>query len=143
MSYAKSLRVIGQTLEAARVATFEVEKSGPCYFVTIGDRLFCFSPADISRLNAQAQKRRQNQSSSIARLSKRLSHQLRTLGDHLDRIKVSAFHIVWTAGSVILDYQPLDGQRNCRTFTADELRQLCLHRRLPRSSSSPFPQLDI
>lgn len=143
MSHAKSLRVIGQTLEAARVATFEVEKSDPYYFVAIGDRLFCFSPADISRLNAQAQKRRQNQSSSIARLSKRLSHQLRTLGDRLDRIKVSAFHIVWTAGSVILDYQPLDGQRNCRTFTADELRQLCLHRRLPRSSSSPFPQLDI
>jgi hypothetical protein len=71
-----------------------------------------------------------------------LSHQLRTLGDHLDRIDVSAFHILWTADSVILDYQPLDGQRHCRTFATEELRQLCLHRSLLRSSRYLFPRLD-
>ena len=143
MSHAKSLRVIGQTLEAAKVATFEVEKNRQGYFVAIADRLFCFSPADISRLDAQAQKRRRNQPSSAARLSKRLSHQLRTLGDHLDRIKVSAFHIVWTASSVTLEYQTLDGQRKCRTFTADELRQLCLHRGSLRSRNYLSQQLEI
>jgi hypothetical protein len=31
--------------------------------------------------------------------------ELRTLGDHLDRLDLSAFHIMWTAGSVILGYQ--------------------------------------
>jgi len=162
MSHAKSLRVIGQALEAARIATFELEKHDQHYLVWIlsltkaeelilGDTLsekdtaplFCFSPADISRLDAQAQKRRRNQSSSTTRDSKMLSHQLRTLGDHLDRIDVSAFHIVWTADSVILDYQPLDGQRHCRTFAPEELRQLCLHRSLLRSSRYLFPRLDI
>jgi hypothetical protein len=143
MSHAKSLRVIGQSLEAAKVATFELEKQGQRYLVWITNRVFCFSPADISRLDAQAQKRRRNQSSSTTRDSKMLSHQLRTLGDHLDRIDVSAFHIVWTADSVILDYQPLDGQRHCRTFAPEELRQLCLHRSLLRSSRYLFPRLDI
>ena len=142
MSHAKSLRVIGQSLEAAKVATFELEKQGQRYLVWIASRVFCFSPADISRLDAQAQKRRRNQSSSTTRDSKMLSHQLRTLGDHLDRIDVSAFHIVWTADSVILDYQPLDGQRHCRTFATEELRQLCLHRSLLRSSRYLFPRLD-
>src|SRR6266567_7286882 len=133
MSHAKSLRVIGQSLEAAEIATFELEKKGQHYLVWSAsltragelmlrnilrdkditpqnarkpNRLFCFSPADISRLDAQAQKRRRNHSSAPARLSKMMSHQLRTMGDHLDRIGVSVFHIAWTASSVILDYQP-------------------------------------
>jgi len=33
MTYAKSLRVIGQSLEVARVTTFELEKDGPDYLV--------------------------------------------------------------------------------------------------------------
>ncbi len=172
MSHGKSLRVIGQSLEAARIATFELEKHDQHYLVwilsltkadelisrhTLRDKdsgpqnglqptvnpLFCFSPADISRLDAQAQKRRKNQSSSATRLSKMLSHQLRFLGDHLDRIEVSAFQIVWTLGSVFLDYQPVDGQRTCRTFTAEELQQLCLHGKWPRSSRYLFQRLDI
>ena len=143
MSHGKSLRVIGQSLEAAKVATFELEKRGPRYLVWIANRVFCFTPADISRLDAQAQKRRKNQSSSATRLSKMLSHQLRFLGDHLDRIEVSAFQIVWTLGSVFLEYQPVDGQRTCRTFTAEELQQLCLHGKWPRSSRYLFQRLDI
>lgn len=172
MSHAKSLRVIGQSLEAARIATFELEKHDQHYVVwivslakadelilrdplsrkdvvpqsdrkTTANPLFCFSRADISRLDAQAQKRRRNQSSSATRLSKMLSHQLRTLGDHLDRIDVSAFQIVWTPGSVLLDYQPVDGWRNCRLFTAEELQQLCLHGKWLRSSDHLFLRQDI
>ena len=172
MSHAKSLRVIGQSLEAARIATFELEKHDQHYLVWIislakanelilrdsisekdavpqSDRkptanpLFCFSRADISRLDAQAQKRRRNQSSSAARLSKMLSHQLRTLGDHLDRIEVRAFQIVWTPGSVLLDYQPADGRRNRRIFIAEELQQLCLHGKWLRSSDHLFLSQDI
>ena len=56
MSHAKSLRVIGQTLEAARVTTFKLEKHAQPYRLWIADRLFSFGPADISRLDAKAQK---------------------------------------------------------------------------------------
>jgi hypothetical protein len=172
MSHAKSLRVIGQSLEAARIPTFELEKHDQHYLVWIislakaeelilrdplsekhgvpqsdgkptANPLFCFNRADISRLDAQAQKRRRNQSSSAAQLSKMLSHQLRTLGDHLDRIEVRAFQIVWTPGFVLLDYQPVDGRRNSRIFTAEELQQLCLHGKRLRSSDHLFLRQDI
>ena len=38
MNYAKSLRVIGQSLEVARVTTFELEKDGQDYLVRTPDR---------------------------------------------------------------------------------------------------------
>jgi hypothetical protein len=169
MSHAKSLRVIGQLLEAAKVATFEVEKHGQHYFVCASltkegelilrnalqdtdfasqnkrqaiPHVFCFNPGDISRLDARAQKRRRNQSSSAAPPSRMLSHQLRSLGDHLDRLELSAFHIMWTAGSVILGYQPVDQNWNYRRFTAEELRQRGLHRKLLRTSHYASPRLD-
>lgn len=170
MSHAKSLRVIGQLLEAAKVATFEVEKHGQNYFVCSASltkegelilrnalqdsdfasqnkrqaipHVFCFNPADISRLDARAQKRRGNQSSSATPPSRMLSHQLRSLGDHLDRLELSAFHIMWTAGSVILGYQPVDENWNYRHFTAEELRQRGLHRKLLRTSHYVSPRLD-
>lgn len=171
MSHAKSLRVVGQSLEAARIVTFELEKHDQHYLVWIislakadelisgealrdkgvtphrgkstANPLFSLSPADISRLDAQAQKRRRNQSSSATRLSKMLSHQLRTLGDHLDRVEVRAFQIVWSPDSVLLDYQPVDGRRNRRIFTAEELQQLCLHGKWLRSSDHLFLRQDI
>ena len=159
-SHGKSLRVIGQSLEAARIPAFEVKKDTPGYIVCIapainvGERLlrdnndtangvFCFTLADIARLDAHAQKRRRNQSSSAMRLSKMLSHQLRALGDHLDRIEVSTFHIVWTDDAVILDYQKADGQRMRRIFTPEELRQWVLHRSLSRSSHYFSQRLDV
>jgi hypothetical protein len=56
MSHAKSLRVIGATLEAAQVTSFKLEKHAAPYRLWIAKRLFCFGPADISRLDARAQK---------------------------------------------------------------------------------------
>lgn len=171
MSHAKSLRVIGQAVEAARIATFEVEKYGPQYMVwsdsvteagewilrnALGDnvmaqdtrhrtanRVFCFDPADISRLDAQAQKKRRNNSFSDTPASRSCSHALRSLGDHLDRMQVNAFRIEWTVGAVILDYQRVGGQRHCRTFTPEEVHELCFHPRLRRSGHNLFPKLDI
>ena len=172
MSHAKSLRVIGQALEAAGIATFELEKYGPQYMVwsvwvseageailrnalrhnnavpqdappSRANRVFCFSPADISRLDAQAQKQRRNQSFLGMPPAKLVSHGLRTLGDHFDRMQVNAFRIEWTVGAVILDCQQISGQRNCRTFTAEELRRLCEHPRVRRASPHLFPKLDL
>src|SRR5258708_13029837 len=126
-SQGKYLRVIGQTLEAARVTTFKLEKHAQPYRLWIADRLFCFGPADISRLDAKAQKRRKNQSSSTRRPTS-LSQQLRALGGYLDRIEVSSFRIVWTAGSALLDYERINGERNFRAFTPEDFPHKNLHR---------------
>jgi hypothetical protein len=163
MVHAKSLRVIGQSLEAARVDAFELEKYSEYYVVwsnylteagewilrnalnnpagfaqssreLTGNRSFCFRPADVIRLDAQSQKKRTHHSSSYMQASKLLSQLLRALGDHLDRSEVRTFHISWTPDSVSVDYEGPDGERDCRTFTVEKLQQLNLHTRFRRSS---------
>jgi len=161
MTYAKYLRVIGQSLEVAKVPAFELKTDGPNYVVksdsltktgewilrhalspndiseptarqSTVSRSVRFSPADISRLDDQAQKQRRN-NSSPPEAYVRLSQLLRALGDHLDRTKVSAFHISWTSDSVSVDFQLLDGQSDSRTFTAEKLQQLGSSSRFRRS----------
>jgi hypothetical protein len=163
MAHAKSLRVIGQSLEAAKLSAFELNTDGPNYVVMSNsltktgewilrhalnpddtsdqsagqsaiNRSACFSPADISRLDDQAQKQRRNNSSPDRQAYSRLSQLLRALGDHLDRTEVSAFHISWTYDSVSVDFQSLNGQSDSRTFTAQKLQQLGSHSRFRRSS---------
>ena len=167
MPYAKSLRVIGQSLEVARVTTFELEKDGQDYLIrsdsltqtsdwilrnAIGESDFTeqsgrrstvnrplrFTPLDISRLDSHRQKQRRTRSSSQTQGSSKLSQLLRSLGDHLDRTEVSAFHISWTSDSISVDYQELDGQTNSRTFTPEKLQQLGLHISFRRSSRSAW-----
>ena len=162
MLHAKSLRVIGQVLEAARIPTFELEKHGPEYMVwcdsvsqegelvmrnalrqkhdtpidrATTNRVFCFSPADVSRLDAHAQKQRRYQSSSGTPVLKLLSQGLRTLGDHFDRLHVHGFRVEWKMGSVSIDFQRVTGDRNCMTLTASELQHLCEHTRAQRRST--------
>ncbi len=166
MAHAKSLRVIGQSLELAKLPAFELETDGPNYVVTSDsltktgewilrhalspndvsesarqsavNRTVRFSPTDISRLDDQAQKQRRNDSSSGIQAYSRLSQLLRALGDHLDRTEVGAFHISWTSDSVSVDFQSLDGQSDSRTFTAEKLEQLGSHLRFRRSSGTRF-----
>ena len=144
MSNDKALRVIGQTLEAAGVVTFELERDATLYRLWIGNKhFFCFGPADISRLDAQGQKRRRNHPTATARASSNsLSQQLRALGGHLDRIEVSSFRLMWSSDSATLYYQRSNGERNSRVFMAEELRQLGLHRSLLRSTRYVFPRLE-
>jgi hypothetical protein len=163
MAHAKSLRVIGQSLEAAKLSVFELNTDGPNYVVmsdsltktgewilrhvlspndtsdesagqSAVNRSAFFSPADISRLDDQAQKQRRNASSPDRQAYRRLSQLLRALGDHLDRTEVSAFHISWMVDSVSVDFQTLNGQSDSRTFTAEKLEQLGSHLRFRRSS---------
>src|SRR3989442_9998298 len=135
MAHAKSLRVIGQALEVAKVATFELENDGQSYDVRSDsltqtgewilrnaltalrsdrqanvNRSLRFSPTDISRLDIEAQRRRQPHSLSHMQGASKLSQLLRTLGDHLDRTEVSAFRISWTPLSVFVGYQGPGGQ---------------------------------
>jgi hypothetical protein len=163
MAHAKSLRVIGQSLEVAKVAAFELENNGQYYDVRSDSltqtgewilrnalsendfsrqsgrestvkRSLRFSPRDISRLDAQGQKKRRNHSLSRMQESSKLSQLLRALGDHLDRTEVSVFHISWMPDSISVDYKGPGGQSDCRTFTPEKLQQLGSHTRFRRSS---------
>ena len=168
MAHSKSLRVIGQSLEVAKIHAFELEADGPNYVVkcdsltrtgewvlrhalsrndfseqttrqsTVG-RSVRFSPADISRLDDQAQlQRRRNFYQPEA--YGRLSQLLRTLGDDLDRMNASAFQVCWASDSVSIYFQFLDGQCDSRTFTVEKLQQLGSSSRFRRSSQA---QLDF
>ena len=159
--HAKSLRAIGQLLEAARITRFELHNDGEDYLFrsdsvthagewilrhAINDRDLTaqssvtdprplrFTPPVISRLDSMGQKQRRNHASAQMQSSKTLSQLLRTVGDHIDRSAVTAFHVFWNAESVCVDYQEPDGQRDSRTFTAEKLQQLGLHIRFRRSS---------
>jgi hypothetical protein len=163
MAHANSLRVIGQSLENARIPTFELEKNGQDYLVKTGaltpaaewilrnatsenfladpayrrsasNSPFRFTPVDISRLDAQSQKQRQNQSPSQIQAASKLSHLLRSLGDHFDRVAASSFHISWTPDSVWVDYQQANGQTESRSFTTGKLQELGSHNRFRRAS---------
>jgi hypothetical protein len=166
MAHGKSLRLIGQSLEAARLAAFELKMDGAEYVVTSNSlstsgewilrhalspndltdqgsgpasavtRSVSFNSAALSRLDDQARKQRRNDSTPNAQAYSRLSQLLRALGDHLDRTDVRAFHISWTPQSVCVDSQLPDGERDSRMFTSEKLEQLGSHARFRRSSGS-------
>ena len=101
MVHAKSLRVIGQVLEPAKITVFEAEKHGTNYVLwsdsltqanelilrhgltedvinagarqAKNDCSLCFSSFDISRLDSQARKHRRDRSSSYINGSNKLS----------------------------------------------------------------------
>lgn len=162
MVHARSLRVIGQALELAKVTAFELEKHGR-YYVAWSDSLpdastwisrhglikdvcdagarqskagssLCFSSADISRLDSEAYKRRRHHSSAQVQAANNLSQRLRTLGDHLDRNSVNAFHVSWTPECVsIVKLPATDLVVERTTLTPEKLQQLSFQKRLRRS----------
>ena len=157
MKYAQSLRVIGQTLEVARVSSFTLEGDSHNYRLqsdsmsrtaewmlryvaeendspTSADRRapagpskaaelkpVRFSDAVIARLNEREAKRRVSLARSEEEISGKLSHLLRTLGDHLDRNSARTFHIFWMADTIVLDYQRSDGLTDRQRFTTEKL----------------------
>jgi hypothetical protein len=163
MTHAQSLRVIGQSLQAARVTTFKLEKNGPDYLVRTNslspntewilrqatsesdytkqssqqsnaNRPMRFTAPAISRLDSLHQQERRTPSASSTHESNKLSQLLRSVGDHLDRTQVSVFEISWGADSVSVDFHLSDGQNDSRTFTTEKLQQLGSHSRFLRSS---------
>ena len=153
MAHAESLRIIGQSLEVAKVGVFALGTDGPNYILRSGsltetaewilrhtlspndtsgqsarpsaaDRPVRFTPADILRLDEQAQRQRRNDSYPNPQGFSRLSQLLRALGDHLDRTEVRTFHISWTPDSISIEYQTPDGHvtlgyslvKNCRGY---------------------------
>ena len=167
MTHAKSLRVIGQSLEVVKIPAFELETDGLNYVVQsdfltktgewilrhalspseVSDRKDSqstvirsvrFTPADISRLDDQAQRLSRINSSSHTQTYRRLSQILRALGDHLDQTRVNAFHISWMSSAASVDFQLADGQSDSRTFTAEKLEQLGSLSRFRRSKRAGY-----
>jgi len=165
MAHGKSLRVIGQSLENAKLPAFELDTDGIDYIVrsdsltrtsewilqqAIGERELTeqssltvnrslrFTQVVISQLDSHGRKQRRSHASSQTQTSNKLSQLLRSLGDHLDRTEVNAFHVSWKGDSVCVDYQEADGNglTDSRTFTLEKLQQLGLHTRFRRSSRS-------
>jgi hypothetical protein len=162
MVHASSLRVIGQILESGHATVFELEKHGQ-YYVTWSDSLtdaaiwiscygliknprdagareskadrsLCFDWADISRLDSHANKRRRHQSTAYVEKSNKLPQLLRTVGDHLDRNSISAFHLSWTPERVCILTLPTSELVVERfTLTPEKLQQLSLHTKIRRS----------
>ena len=168
MSHRKALRVIGQSLEAARLSEFEMTCNGSDYVVSsenltpaeewilrhavtpteAGRGAFssqrqvgsaCFSCAAISRLDDQAKRQRRNDTLPNNESYSRLSQLLRVLGDYLDQRNVSGFRILWKQNSANVDFNsPEDGQTDSRIFSAEKLQQLSSHLRFRRSSGTRF-----
>ena|SRR5258706_7056216 len=137
---ARSLRVIGQSLEINEVPTFTIENGSRGYYTVRSDSLtkaadwiwgdslsksdlfqtnayrlatvqsLYFTPFDISRLDTRGQKQRKN--CYVERLAEAnfLSRLLRTLGDSLDSVGATAFRISWTADSIVLDWKDSHGK---------------------------------
>jgi hypothetical protein len=143
MSHAKALRLIGQTLEAAKIEAFRVEKRENDYRLWVGSKqMLSFTLADVLRLDAQAQKKRRTIATNSRRPPATLSQRMRALGGYLDHLDVSVFGIVWKKTTIILNYQCRGGERYYRAFTEQELRQLGQDRSRQRSSRYIFLQLD-
>ena len=162
MAHSVSLRAIGQSLEIAKVAAFDLERDGSDYILrsdsltktgewilrntlstndfvagsarqTARNRVLRFSPHDIVRIDAEGRKRRRNPAPPDTQKPTGLSQLLRTLGDHLDRTEANEFYISWKPDAVFVDYQPAGGQADRRTFTPEKLQQLGSHSRFRRS----------
>lgn len=162
MPHSRSLRVIGQSLEAAKLASFELDKHGPDYVLRgqaltrqdewilrhalnqdefqatengrASEPVLSFSARDLARLDEEAQKKRRDHSAVPGQESIRLSQLLRTVGDHLDRMNVTSFHIASSGDAITVNYQQAGGQQDSRTFTREKLQQLGFHTRFRRAS---------
>lgn len=88
---------------------------------------------DILPLDAQGRKKRRKHAFAQTRATKSLSQLLRTVGEHLDRIRVSTFTVSWAPDSVSVDFQRADGGRERKDFTLKDLREMGLHMRVQRS----------
>ena len=165
MAYATSLRVIGQSLEAARLTVFELRTEGEDLLVETEalsqtaewilrrglndhwkeetdrsaiNQTVRFTPLDISLLDRQARQQRGAGSTPNRPTFKRLSQLLRTVGEHLDRTEANSFRVLWGSAAISVESASADGHHDARTFSAEKLEQLGSSLRFRRSSRSRF-----
>jgi hypothetical protein len=90
----------------------------------------------ISWLDAYGRKKRKNRSFTNSRGASNLSHLLRSLGEYLDRMELSALDIIWSPDSVSVDCLRRGGQSERKMFTPKELDELGLRMKFRRSNMS-------
>jgi hypothetical protein len=153
LSYAQSLRVVGQDLDALGIHSFDLAKWDADYIVwpkraepakpgvlskithmILGDdqsvrevpnRLY-FAASKITVVDAQRRSNRRLDSPSDRR---DISFVLRVLGDYLDRKNVGHFTIAWDKDSTVITY----GQEQ-ETFTSENLYDFGIRMYLRRSN---------
>ncbi len=152
VSYAQSLRAIGQALETLRLQSFELRKDRADYILrvrmsasagkakTISAKLSVdiehfkkqaldfaipVSSSVISRLDAEGRSR---QGSASGASTADLSLSLRVLGHFLDEKRAVTFSISWSPHSVIVQYQTPNGSHRVRDFTTQNLHERAVHK---------------
>jgi hypothetical protein len=156
LSYAQSLRVVGQDLDALGVDSFELAKWGDDYIVWLAEftrkpsaekgflskitqkilehddshkeipNRLYFTPAQIVWSDVQRRLKRQSDSPSDRR---DLSFVLRVLGDYLDRKNPGQFTISCFSNSITISYD--DKQES---VTSENLYDFGIHMYLRRST---------
>jgi hypothetical protein len=165
VAHATSLRVIGQSLEAARLTVFELRMEGEDLLVVTDalsqtaewilrrglydhwkeetdrpaiNQTVRFTPLDISLLDRQARRQRGVGLTPSRQAFNRLSQLLRTVGEHLDRTDANSFRVLWGSAEILVDSASADGHHDVRTFSVEKLEQLGSSLRFRRSSRSQF-----
>jgi hypothetical protein len=138
-THARSLRVIGQKLEVAKISRFQLEHDGKHYTITsdlmsrTGEWILRYATSQdtvaTSRgptLNAILQlppitfteadlirldgwESKRRRELVPVQPATKLSHLLRLIGAHLDKNAVRMFTIFWTPDSAVLDYKKAGG----------------------------------
>jgi hypothetical protein len=163
LSYAQSLRVIGQALEELRIGSFKLEKTGeryiirnwePSFLQSVAEKVWrrgdskqmllipggraasplAYTSSDTSRLEAQGRSRRGSNDSPDAH---DVSLALRVVGDYLDRHGAIAFDISWTMQSVTVKYETVTHHHKEANCTVQNLHDLGVGMYLRRSSRRP------
>ena len=158
LSYAQSLRVIGQDLQGIVTASFELDKSGDQFVVrmssdepattsrkiTFLDRIVgrthgsvtsarqIANPLQFNRsriLWLDVEKRLKRSEPNAMPDSRNLSLTLRVVGDYLDRKAVGDFAVLWSTNLVKVSYG-----KKVESFTREELYDLGVRMYLRRSS---------
>lgn len=152
VSYAQSLRAIGQAMETLRLQSFELCKDDAEYFLrvrisasagkvktisaklSVDVRQFQKQALDfaipvtnsvIARLDAEGRSR---QGRTLRAPTADLSLSLRVLGHFLDEKRAVTFSMSWSPHSVIVQYQTPDGSHGVRDFTTQNLYERAVHK---------------
>jgi hypothetical protein len=160
LSYAQSLRAIGESLEVLGVSAFDLEKDDGNYIVRLTDskptrktnfvkriagklrgsrksdkqattKPLRYTPSDISRLLAEQQSR--HGKTNVMADAHKLAQVLRVLGDHLDRKQARVFTLSASSDSVAVWFETNSVQQKRETYTVANLYDMAVHMYLRRS----------
>jgi hypothetical protein len=101
--------------------------------LTVGGGSLRYGPREISRLNAQKQKKRRQHGFQQGGEGHKLPDLLRALGEHLDMKEASALDIFWTTEAALVEYCTPDGVCERKNLTIAKLHQFALRSKFRRT----------